>query len=278
MINTTEVKARRQGVYWIGTISAEQNWTPTLIEDVVFLKGQLEMGDGGFKHHQIFFITKGKKSIKQLNNMFKPIIGHWELTRSKAAEDYVWKEESRIGEQFEFGEKPFNRSNKTDWAIVKQLAQQGKLNDIEPDIYVRYYSGLKNIAKDHMTPEAMERTCHVFWGPTKCGKSTAAWTEALSYGEVYIKNPNTKWWDGYKGQENVIIDEFRGRIDISYLLTWLDKWPVTVEAKHGAFPLMAKRFWIMSNLQPIDWYPDVDIETKCALQRRIIIKEMNIQF
>lgn len=31
---------------------------------------------------------------------------HWEPTRSDAAEAYVVKEDTRIGEPFEFGEKP----------------------------------------------------------------------------------------------------------------------------------------------------------------------------
>jgi len=87
--------------------------------------------------------------------------------------------------------------------------------------------------------------------------------------EAYIKNPNTKWWDGYKGERNVIIDEFRGRIDPSYLLTWTDRYPVSVEIKGGTVALQAERFWICSNLQIREWYPDVGEETIDALERRI---------
>lgn len=87
--------------------------------------------------------------------------------------------------------------------------------------------------------------------------------------QAYIKDPRTKWWDGYMGQENVIIDEFRGTIDITHLLRWLDKYPVRVEVKGGSVPLCARRFWITSNLDPRMWYPELDDDTKEALLRRL---------
>lgn len=106
----------------------------------------------------------------------------------------------------------------------------------------------------------------MFWGATGTGKSRRAWDEAgLS---AYPKDPRTKFWDGYRGQENVVIDEFRGAIDISHMLRWLDRYPVIVEVKGSATVLSAKKIWITSNISPDDWYPDLDAETKAALRRR----------
>jgi len=117
------------------------------------------------------------------------------------------------------------------------------------------------------------RSTRVFWGPTGTGKSRRAWDEA---GEcAYSKNPNTKWWDGYKDQAEVIIDEFRGRIDVSYLLLWLDRYPVSVEVKGTSKPLCATRYWICSNLHPRDWFPELDGASYQALERRLEIIEMN---
>lgn len=263
----TDNSTRRQGVYWIGTISKDQNWIPTLPPNVLFLKGQLEEGEGGFQHYQIFFIAKGKKSINQINAIFEPTIGHWELTRSSAAEEYVWKEESRIGEQFEFGKKPFKRNNATDWAAALKKAKEGKIDEIEPDIQIRYHFALRSILQENIKPVAMVRECIVFWGKTGTGKSRLAWEEAGN--EAYSKNPRTKWWDGYNQEEHVIIDEFRGSFDISYFLTWTDRYPVRVEKKGTSTALMAKKIWITSNIHPLDWYPDLDMETKAALMRRL---------
>lgn len=119
----------------------------------------------------------------------------------------------------------------------------------------------------------MERTCTVFWGPTGTGKSHRAWAEAGL--QAYSKDPLTKWWDGYRHQEHVIIDEFRGVINISHLLRWLDKYPVSVETKGGQAALLARRIWITSNLHPNEWYPELDMMTKEALLRRLTIIEIN---
>jgi len=62
----------------------------------------------------------------------------------------------------------------------------------------------------------MVRTCWVYWGRTGTGKSRRAWDEAGV--DAYPKDPRTKFWCGYFGQANVIIDEFRGGIDVAHLL------------------------------------------------------------
>lgn len=107
----------------------------------------------------------------------------------------------------------------------------------------------------------------MLWGPTGVGKSRRAWEEAGN--DAYSKDPRTKFWCGYQGQRHIIIDEFRGSIDISHLLRWLDRHPVRVETKGGSQPLMATTFWITSNLPPSAWYPELDSETYLALERRI---------
>lgn len=118
-----------------------------------------------------------------------------------------------------------------------------------------------------MQPAPLERTCRVLWGATGTGKSHRAWDEA-GY-DAYSKDPRTKFWCGYTDQRHVVIDEFRGAIDVAHLLRWLDKYPVRVETKGSTRPLLATTFWITSNLSPMDWYPDIDALTLEALIRRM---------
>lgn len=118
----------------------------------------------------------------------------------------------------------------------------------------------------------MERICYVFWGKTGTGKTRRAWDEAGL--DAYPKCSRTKWWDGYRNQESVIIDEFRGAIDVTYLLLWLDRYPVNVEIKGGRVPLSATKVWITSNLHPREWFPDLDGATWDALNRRLVITEI----
>lgn len=113
----------------------------------------------------------------------------------------------------------------------------------------------------------MDRSTIVLWGETNVGKSTTAWKYAGW--DAYPKDPRSKFWCGYQGQENVVIDEFRGGIDIAHMLRILDKFPMIIELKGYSTVLKAKNIWITSNLHPKDWYPDLDRNTYMAFARRL---------
>jgi len=256
--------------YWIGTIQESAGWTvpDSLTPPLVWLRGQEEIGAAGNRHWQLLATTSKQVRLASITRLFG--FGHWEATRSRAAEEYVWKDDTAVaGTRFELGSKPIQRNSAADWELVRACAQRNSLNEIPADIYVRHYFSLRAIAADNAKAVGIVRTCHVFWGPTGTGKSRRAWLESGM--ETYAKDPRTKWWCGYRGETNVIIDEFRGSIDVSHLLRWTDRYPVTVETKGSSQPLMAQTIWITSNLSPMRWYPDIDVETLDALLRRLTI-------
>jgi len=271
MASQANQQSRRQGVYWFGTlpVSPELEWEPSLLDGIAYIRGQLEEGAGGLRHYQLSFILQRKGSLSTVRRIFSPHVGHWELTRSAAADDYVWKEDTRVGEPFEFGSKPFRRNSAVDWENVRRDAKSGDLDAIPADIYVRYYSSLCRIRGDSLQPIAMVRSCTVFWGPTGTGKSHRAWR--LAGNDSYSKDPRTKFWCGYRGQSTVIFDEFRGSIDVAHILRWTDRYPVRVEVKGGTVPLACTELFFTSNLHPSAWYPELDRETYAALERRLTI-------
>lgn len=150
-------------------------------------------------------------------------------------------------------------------------AKLGTLEAIPARIRVISYRTLRSIAADFDKPVAILRTVFVFWGPTATGKSRRAWLEAGD--DAYCKDPRSKFWCGYQSEKNVIIDEFRGGIDIAHLLRWFDRYPVRVEIKGSSVPLVGSTIWITSNLSPDFWYPEVDEATRLALMRRLTITE-----
>jgi len=249
------------------TIPSSQ-FTPYLPPQCSFITGQLELGEGGFLHWQVLVAFRKKTSLRVCRTVFGAC--HAELSRSEAALAYVLKEETRVeGTGFELGAKPFRRNSKTDWEAVWTAAQSGDLSAIPASVRVLSYNALRSIASDFEQCPAIIRECFVFWGATGTGKSRKAWNDAGM--DSYAKDPRTKFWCGYQHQKHVIIDEFRGSIDISHLLRWLDRYPVRVEIKGSSRPLLAEKIWITSNLDPRQWYPDLDAETLAALLRRLNI-------
>lgn len=265
-----------QGVYWLLTIPAHE-FIPYLPPRVRYIRGQLECGNGtGYLHWQLLVIFERSVRLSAVKSVFGVGV-HCELSKSEAANSYVWKDETAvIGTRFELGSKPIKRNSAKDWDAIKSSAISGNLDDIPSDIYVRCYSSLKRIAVDHLRPDPIVKTVKVYWGITGSGKSHKAWDELGL--DAYPKDPRTKFWDGYSGQVSVIIDEFRGSIDISHILRWTDRYPVIVEIKGSSVPLRATTIIFTSNLHPKDWYPDLDQETQNALLRRLDITHFDIPF
>lgn len=247
----------------------QPDFLPFLPSGCAWIRGQLELAASGFLHWQIIVAFSSRQRLRGVKSVFGSTC-HAELSRSAAAVDYVWKEDTRVdGTQFDLGNKPINRAVAADWAKIRASAVSGDLLEVPDDIYVRCYHQLRSIGKDHLRPVPMERTCFVFWGRTGTGKSRRAWEEASM--DAYPKNPRSKFWDGYRDHELVVMDEFRGAIDISYLLVWLDRYPCIVEVKGSSVVLRARTIWITSNLDPRLWYPEADAETVDALLRRLTI-------
>lgn len=254
-----------QGRYFLLTIP-HYDFMPYLPSGVQYIKGQLEQGSQtDYLHWQILCSFPKKVSTSKVREIFGASC-HVELSRSSAANDYVWKEDTRVGHQFELGRLAMKRQSATDWDQVRADAEQGNFSSIPSDVYIRSYSNLKRIYVDSLKPSPQEKTVFVFWGRTGTGKSKRAWEEATF--DAFPKDPCTKWWCGYAGHQNVVIDEFRGQIGISHILRWLDRYPTIVESKGSNCVLAATTIWITSNLSPDDWYPDLDEETKLALRRR----------
>lgn len=260
----------KQYKFWILTIP-ENSWAkPTqLPEGVSFCSGQLECGLGtGYRHFQLVACFTKAVTLTACKRSFTND-SHCEPSRSSAANEYCLKDDTAIpGSQFTLGQLPLKRNSKKDWVEIKRLAQENKLDDIDPDIYMRHYGNIRKIAFDNSKPVVRGvQNVNVYWGETGAGKTKKVFEECGD--TYYIKSSSTKWWDGYHSQENVIIDEFTGQVSIEHLLKWFDRYPCSAEIKGGQVYLNTKSFWITSNVSPDDWYPDVPDEQKKALRRRL---------
>lgn len=254
--------------WFILTINSGE-YSRGLPEGIDYIRGQEEEGETGYRHWQLVAHSSRKATVTRIREIFGGR-AHVEPTRSQAALDYVWKEDTRIeGTQFELGQQPVRRQKREDWDRIWEHAKTGNFDAIPTNILVPHYRSIRTIASDFGRTVAMDRSCVLYWGATGTGKSHRAWEEAGM--DAYSKDPRTKFWDGYRGEKHVVIDEFRGSIDIAHLLRWLDRYPVRVEIKGSSTPLLCERIWITSNLPIDEWYMGLDSETLNALKRRINI-------
>lgn len=201
--------------WWLATIPHHE-FLPFLPPGITYIKGQLESGSTtDYLHWQLVFNCKKPQRLAAIKRLFGRR-GHYEPTRSDAALEYVWKDETSVdGTRFELGTLPVKRNCETDWARVKDLAKRGRLDDIESSIFVRNYRTLKQISADYCEPTAIEREVVCFWGTTGTGKSRRAWEEAGLH--AYPKDPRSKFWDGYRGMSthNTIVMDWN---DLWFLL------------------------------------------------------------
>lgn len=119
--------SRRQGVYWMLTVPGDwKRWEEQeLPEEIAYIRGQQEIGEEtSYLHWQLMLILRKKGSLATIKSIFGRQDFFAELTRSVAAEAYVWKEETRVeGTSFECGKRPFKRNSHKDWDEIWKSAK-----------------------------------------------------------------------------------------------------------------------------------------------------------
>lgn len=174
---------------------------------------------------------------------------HVEVMRGTVAENQVYcsKDENYI----EHGTVPKQGARKDLYAIGEAIINGATMLDVavgNPDKFIQYGRGFKAL-RDLVMGKRTWKT-EVIWlcGPTGTGKSQTAWNMAPN---AYEKMGGNTWWDGYDGQEDVIIDDYRcDMCPFYYLLKLFDRYPMRVEIKGGTVQMLAKRIIVTAPFEP----------------------------
>lgn len=114
-----------------------------------------------------------------------------------------------------------------------------------------------------------------YYGQTGVGKSHKAF-ENYNPETHYVLPDDNGWWDAYKQQPTVIINDFRGHIKYDMLLQLIDKWPVNVPRRgREPLPFTSGLIIITSALTPETVYNNRNSKDSIEqLNRRIEIIEL----
>lgn len=241
--------------------------------DCVYVVYGKEVGEKcGTPHLQGYIRFKHPKSLSAASKL----LPHSYLARKKGtfedAINYCKKQE----DVYERGEIPMTQeekgeSNKRRFADAFEAAKEGRMDDIPEDLRTRYYGTYKKIREDHLPKPVTLDTLQNEWryGPTGTGKTRSAFEE---YPDAFIKKANTKWWDGYMGEEVVIIDDVdKYHVSLGYeLKIWLDHNPFPAERKGGTMMIRPKKVILTSNYHPCEIWQDE--QTLQPVLRRVELK------
>lgn len=218
----------------------------------------------GTKHLQGYCLFNERKRFTSV----KEAIGgraHIEPAKGSPQQNYDYCTKS--GDYETRGTLPKGKYS-TLYMVCEELKSGTPLRTIalnEPETFVRHHRGLQRFTEilGESTVRDWKTEVIVYIGETGTGKSRKC-AELCGSTPTYYK-PRGKWWDGYTGQPNVIIDDFYGWIKYDELLRITDRYPHRVPVKFGYQQFLAKTIYITSNKPMQEWYT-FDIS---ALERRV---------
>lgn len=200
------------------------------------------------------------------------------LVESKQTPDLKDTPENWIPNTYhEYGYAPPGQGKRSDLEAAITLIQNGSsledLATICPTQFVKFSTGLMKLRFTLQSSRGRTWPTEVIWlwGPTGSGKSLFA---AQNTDKPYYKNSSTKWWCGYDGHAEVIIDDFRPckEMPFNYILQLFDRYPMQVESKGGNHQFLARRIIVTTprsvdeTLLGLEW---VGLEQRAQLKRRI---------
>lgn len=145
------------------------------------------------------------------------------------------------------------KKNKVDWTAAVNIAMTGDIYGIRnlpggDGLLTRHLPNYKTMARDNpVIPSDLRGVCgYWFYGGPSTGKTTAAKTR---WGPSFYLKPHNKWWDSYRGEETVIINEFDSEQKWmgTHLKLWAEESAFFVEIKGSTIAIRPKRIVVTSN-------------------------------
>lgn len=225
-----------------------------------------EVGECGTEHVQGYIQFTKKLALTAVKKLIPR--AHWEMQSKNSsaleAAEYCRKD----GDFYEQGEISCTGDRK-DLDAIKDKINNGETTVDKivmefPVLYHQYGRTLSKIEDIVLRKKwRTEMTKGIwYWGPTGVGKSHKA-LENYHPDTHYLVPQDNGWWDGYKQQETVVFNDFRGELSYNFMLNLVDKFPFSVKRRgREPLPFISKYVIVTSSLSPEKVYKNRDSEDK----------------
>jgi len=247
-----------------------------------------ETGEEGTPHIHLYFCTANPVQFHTVHQRFygvhiDTVYGTHQENRDyirKEGEKHAQKKETNHPETFEeSGELPPEQLPAQNVkAEIYNMVKNGDSNAQIIEAYPQAMNWIDHIEKTRQTLKADEmkeqwRTLDVTYisGATGSGKTRSV-MEKYGYPNVYRITNYEHPFDGYKGQDVIVFEEFRSSLRIGDMLSFLDGYPLMLPCRYADKAACYSRVYILSNIPLTEQYPQVQLsepKTWEAFKRRI---------
>lgn len=239
-----------------------------------FEKGE-KKGTPHIQGYVEFHAAKRKAGVKKLISKR----AHVEASKMKNrvnARDYCTKGEQTKAEWDDLHQQGPNYRKNPEWVefgdweaggqgtrndlrgIMEMIKEKKKMIEIMEEApeamaqNLRFADRYKELVEKEETREFRKVSVEAYVGDAGTGKTRKAHEENPG---IYTVNPDETFpFDGYDGEETILIDDFYGGLKYHYLLRILDGHQLRVNIKGGHRYARWTKVIITSNKKPADWY------------------------
>lgn len=272
-------KQSRRWCFTLNNYAADQREPPKqLVEASVWGLWAREVGESGTPHIQGYAFLHRKRTLQSVKLLISPRV-HLEASRGTHAENRAYC--TKGGDFSEFGTFPESEEEAgkaagarlaADWEDWRLKAKAGEFENIPAKALIPHYGNFKRFHADarEAATDLPAGTIVGVWlhGPSGVGKSHLA--RELFAGPIYLKDPHTKWWDNYRSEDIVLLEDVHpdhAGVLASNLKLWADRYSFQPEVKGGCAGRIRPRHVVATSQYTI---AEVfrDFRTRDAIQRR----------
>lgn len=234
--------------------------------------GQLERGESGYEHWQIYIDNRGKGNIRFSTLRSKFPKGHYEQAKGTPVEcvAYVQKVDTSLGVSIKNGEIDVSDKPVGTAAIMSRahqmIVEEGKTSD---EVFESLASGFGNAraireieafahrkkAKEIAKQGGMDRKVRFITGAPGVGKTSLVYKKHAA--DLYSVSQYRHPFDEYRSEKVLLLDEFNGQIEFELMLKLLDRYPVSLPARYENKLALYDEVYLLSNLRLEHLYPEV---------------------